>query len=85
MKEVDINLNSVDKVKQFVEKTGKLPSKIDLVSGRYRVDGKSVLGIYSLDLAKPLKMIVEGEKPEDEKEALRLLDEFIIGSKLANG
>ena len=53
MKTVTINLGSIDKVKSFVNDITKFDSDFDLVSGRYVIDAKSIMGIFSLDLSKP--------------------------------
>lgn len=59
MKEVLINLNTIDKVKEFCSiATYKIATDIDLISGKYTVDGKSIMGIFSLDLSKPITMRV---------------------------
>ena len=47
---VKISLNSIDKVKSFVNDLTKFDSDFDLVSGRYVIDAKSIMGIFSLDL-----------------------------------
>ena len=52
----NIVLNSVDKVKKFVNVVSKLPYDCDLVSGRYIVDAKSIMGIFSMNLSKPLEL-----------------------------
>lgn len=51
-----IVLNSVEKVKRFVNQVSKFEDEIDLVSGRRAVDAKSIMGIFSLDLSKPIKV-----------------------------
>ena len=53
MKTVKISLNSIDKVKAFVNEISKFDCDFDLVSGRYVIDAKSIIGIFSLDLSKP--------------------------------
>ena len=50
MKTVQISLNSIDKVKSFVNEISKFDFDFDLVSGRYVIDAKSIMGIFSLDL-----------------------------------
>ena len=50
MKTVKISLNSIDKVKAFVNEVTKFDAEFDLVSGRYVIDAKSIMGIFSLDL-----------------------------------
>ena len=56
MKTVLISLNSIDKVKSFVNEITKFDYDFDLVSGRYVIDAKSIMGIFSLDLSKPIEL-----------------------------
>ena len=58
MKTVRISLNSIDKVKSFVNDISRFSYDFDLVSGRYVIDAKSIMGIFSLDLSKVLTMRV---------------------------
>ena len=57
MKTVKISLNSIDKVKAFVNEI----SDFDLVSGRYVIDAKSIMGIFSLDLSKPIDLNIHAD------------------------
>ena len=52
MKTVRIYLNSIDKVKSFVNDITRFDNYFDLVSGRYLIDAKSIMGIFSLDVYK---------------------------------
>ena len=61
MKEYIIQLSEINDVKSFVDTVMNLPEDIDLVSGRYTVDAKSIMGIFSLDLSKPLHVLVHGD------------------------
>ncbi|MEM1484993.1 HPr family phosphocarrier protein [Oscillospiraceae bacterium PP1C4] len=56
MKSVIIKLDTINDVKNFVNTVSKYDFDVDLVSGRYAVDAKSIMGIFSLDLAKPIKV-----------------------------
>ena len=56
MKKVFITLSSIDDVKVFVNEINMLPCDSDLVSGRYTVDAKSIMGIFSLDLSKSIEL-----------------------------
>ena len=56
MKTVKISLNSIDKVKSFVNEITKFDYDFDLVSGRYVLDAKSIMGIFSLDLSKSIDL-----------------------------
>lgn len=76
MKTVMISLNSIDKVKSFVNDISKFNFDFDLVSGRYVIDAKSIMGIFSLDLSKPIDLNIHSENNIDE--ILAKLDEFIV-------
>lgn len=66
MKTVIISLNSIDKVKSFVNDISKFNFDFDLVSGRYVIDAKSIMGIFSLDLSKPIDLNIHVEDNVDE-------------------
>lgn len=66
MKTVQISLNSIDKVKSFVNDLTKFDCDFDLVSGRYVIDAKSIMGIFSLDLSKPIDLNVHATENIDE-------------------
>ncbi|MCI8815153.1 MAG: HPr family phosphocarrier protein [Lachnospiraceae bacterium] len=61
MKTVQISLNSIDKVKAFVNEIGRFDCDFDLVSGRYVIDAKSIMGIFSLDLSKPIDLNIHAD------------------------
>jgi phosphocarrier protein HPr len=63
---MEVTLNSVEKVSAFVNLVSKVEDDIDLVSGRYVVDAKSILGIFSLDLSKPIKVEFNGSKNQGD-------------------
>lgn len=58
MKTFNIMLHSINHVKSFVNTVNKYDFDVDLTSGRYVVDAKSIMGIFSLDLSKPIKVEV---------------------------
>ena len=74
MKTVKISLNSIDKVKSFVNDITKFDYDFDLVSGRYAVDAKSIMGIFSLDLSKPIELDAH---TDDADKFLKEIDRFI--------
>jgi hypothetical protein len=76
MKTVKVLLNTVDKVKAFVNTVNTLDSDFDLVSGRYVVDAKSIMGIFSLDLSSPLTLNIHSDENADE--IIKKLDSFVI-------
>ena len=66
MRTVQISLNSIDKVKSFVNDLAKFDADFDLVSGRYIIDAKSIMGIFSLDLSKPIDLNIHTENNIEE-------------------
>lgn len=70
MKSFLVHLKSINDVKEFVRIVNSFSYDVDLVSGRYIVDAKSIMGIFSLDLAKPIKVEVHHENSQDLHEKL---------------
>lgn len=75
MQEVMIRLNTVQDIRAFVEAVTMTDVEVDLSSHRYVVDAKSIMGIYSLDLLNPIKMIVHSD---DCPELMERLARFIV-------
>ena len=69
-------MNSIDKVKSFVNTLTKFDDDFDLVSGRYVIDAKSIMGIFSLDLSKPIDLNIHASDNMDE--ILKALEPYII-------
>lgn len=61
MKTFNLMLNSINDVKDFVNIVSKYDFDVDLTSGRYVVDAKSIMGIFSLNLSKPIKVEVHSD------------------------
>ena len=76
MKTVRISLNSIDKVKSFVNDLSQFNVDFDLVSGRYIIDAKSIMGIFSLDLSKPIDLNIHADNNADE--ILEKLKPYIV-------
>lgn len=76
MKTVQVSLNTIDKVKSFVNNISKFDNDFDLVSGRYVIDAKSIMGIFSLDLAKPIDLNIHASDNIDE--ILEVLAPYIV-------
>ncbi|NTV90355.1 MAG: HPr family phosphocarrier protein [Clostridiales bacterium] len=64
MKTINIILKSINDVKEFVNTVNRYSFDVDLVSGRYIVDAKSIMGIFSLDLSKPIKVEIHSDDCE---------------------
>lgn len=65
MKRKMIMLKTINDVKAFVNSVVKCDFDVDLTSGRYTVDAKSIMGIFSLDLSKPLTMEIRSDDCAD--------------------
>lgn len=75
MKKVMISLNSIDKVKSFVNTISKFDSDFDLISGRYVIYAKSIMGIFSLDLSQPIELTIHAE---DDAEILEAVKPYMV-------
>ena len=76
MYETTIQLNAINDVKDFVNKVMLFNYDIDLVSGRYAIDAKSIMGIFSLDLSKPIDLNIHADGELDD--ILAALEPYII-------
>ena len=65
MKTVQISLNTISKVKSFVNAISQFDFDFDLISGRYVIDAKSIMGIFSLDLSKPIDLAIHTDENID--------------------
>ena len=75
MIEFEMNLSSINDVKDFVNTVSRYDFDVDLISGRYIVDAKSIMGIFSLDLSKPIKVQVHAD---DAGEFMAGIESFIV-------
>ena len=79
MKTVKISLNSIDKVKTFVNVINRFDAEFDLVSGRYVIDAKSIMGIFSLDISKPIDLNIHNTNNLDE--ILEALEPYMVAEE----
>ena len=77
MKTVSISLNSIDKVKSFVNEITKFDNDFDLVSGRYVIDAKSIMGIFSLDLSKPIELNIHANEASIE-DIMEVVNNYLV-------
>ena len=76
-KQKHATLNTIEKVKKFVNEANKFNSDIDVIRGRYTIDGKSMLGIFTIDLTFPVKIRIDSN---DQAEIARFnehMEEFL--------
>ena len=64
MKEIKIMLSNVENIRNFVNEVILVSYDVDLMQGRYTIDAKSIMGIFSLDLSKPIKVEVHSDRDE---------------------
>ena len=76
MKTVRVCLDSIDKVKGFVNDISRFNTDFDLISGRYVIDAKSIMGIFSLDLSKPIELTIHESDELDE--ILKVLQPYVV-------
>lgn len=77
MKTANIRLSTIADVREFVGDIAAFDGDVDLSSGRYVVDGKSIMGIFSLDLLSPIKLTVRADDAAAD-ELLKKINKFII-------
>lgn len=75
MKSVSIKLSTVQDIRDFVNITATIDEDIDLSSGRYVVDAKSIMGIFSLDLLSDITLTVHADNADD---IIAKFDKFIV-------
>lgn len=68
MQEFEVKVNTIEKVKEFVILNSKQKFDIEIVSGRYIVDAKSIMGLFSLDCSKSIKVIAHSENTPEYRE-----------------
>lgn len=70
-------LDNMEKVKEFVSLALTKDYDVDLISGKYVINGKSIMGIFSLDLTKPVMLNADvGNDTEFEKEVQKFVAEI---------
>lgn len=74
---ITINLNDFTKARKFSNETSKFVSEIDVIRGRYVVDGKSAMGILTIDLSKPIDVEIHSDDPYEIKRFNDIMTEFI--------
>jgi len=78
MNTFNISINTIDKVKRFVNLTNRCEVDVDIISGRLLVDAKSIMGIFSMDLTRPMTLRVHESNIEKLEEYKKMFEEFII-------
>ena len=66
-----VNLGKISDVKQFVSVMNSIPVDASLYSGRYIIDAKSIMGIFSLDLSSPIEIVFHGKISDEDFEKIK--------------
>lgn len=75
-KRITINLNDFTKARKFINEISKFDKDIDIIRDRYVVDAKSVIGIFTLDLSKPVDVEIHSNNEEEIKRFNDVMEEF---------
>ncbi len=79
MTTVKVSLISIDNVKTFVNDISGFNADFDLVAGRYVIDAKSIMGVFSLDISKPIDLNIYSDGGEEEMNAImKALKPYIV-------
>lgn len=73
-----VNIGTIDRVKEFVNLTTQTPLDVDLVSGRYAIDAKSIMGVFSLDLSKNIELCIHADTEDEVADYLNSITKFIV-------
>lgn len=73
-----IKLDTIDKVKKFIKIVDSFENDIDLISGRYLINAKSIMAIFSLELTKPLDLIIHDATLSDVSRLQQDVEEFRV-------
>lgn len=74
---VKVLLDTIEAVKEFVDIVSKFDGEMELVSGRYVIDAKSIMGIFSVDLSQPIDLCIHKDREEAE-EILKQIKKFLV-------
>ena len=76
--DVNISINTIDKVRKFSATIYSVSADVDIISGRYTIDAKSIIGIFSLDITQPLTLHIHAATKKEYDEVIERIKDFII-------
>ena len=77
MSSFPVQLTSVSDIKAFVDAASRLDCDVDVICGRYLVNGKSIMGLFSIDLSEPIRVEVHGSQAQCEL-FQQAVDRFLV-------
>ncbi|MBE6897989.1 MAG: HPr family phosphocarrier protein [Ruminococcaceae bacterium] len=78
MKRVEIQINTINDIRNFVDLASRCSFEVDLASARYTVNGKSIMGVASLDKSKPLTVLIHTDNDEECAEFVAQLKPYMV-------
>jgi phosphotransferase system HPr-like phosphotransfer protein len=73
---LDVSLNTIEKVKKFTNIANSFDCDVDVLQGRYIVAGKSIMGIFSLNLTETVTVEIESDNEKEIDRFLKKMEEF---------
>ena len=73
---ITITLNDFIRIKNFSSEVVKFESDIDLVKGRYIIDAKSTIGIFTLDLSSPVDVIIHSDNEDEIRRFNEVMEKY---------
>lgn len=77
-KRITVNLNDFTKARKFINEVSKFISDVDVIRDRYIIDGKSAIGIFTLDLSKPVDVEIHSDNEYEIKRFNEIMEEFLV-------
>ncbi len=77
-KRLTINLNDFVKARRFIDEVSNFVSDVDVIRDRYIIDGKSTIGIFTLDLSKPVDVEIHSDDEYEIKRFNEIMEEFVV-------
>ena len=74
---ITVTLNDFSKIKKFSSEVVKFESDIDLIKGRYVIDAKSTIGIFTLDLSAPVDVVIHSDNEDEIKRFNEVMEAFV--------
>lgn len=74
--QLELLVDTIAKAKKFIATTNEFDSDIDVIRGRYIIDGKSVMGLFSIDLLKAITVKIHSDNEEEIKRFNEMMEEF---------
>ena len=71
-----VNLNSIERVKNFVNQIINIESDVDLIYGRYTLDAKSIMAIFSINLNNKLKLVLHSDDEDEIRKFNKIAEEY---------